>query len=283
MGSEGRVLKRFVCFLCFALLASLLAVADKDDKRHVPYYIPVPDALPRPVPPQANIRRLAEPQLVAVRRVATSAKTNRPGKCYGIDVSRYQGKINWTQVKRDKRVSYVYLKATEGAGLVDPTYKQNLRGARKVGLPVGVYHFFSPSAPSHQQLANFVKTVNPRTQDLIPIVDVEVAPRRKSQVAPFLKRLRAFVDGVYKHFGCKPMIYTSMNFYNEYLAGRFSDCPFMFARYSSVVPKTDSRIRFFVWQFTASGRVNGIRGDVDRSCLMNGYTIEDIRYRRQRK
>ena len=249
----------------------------------MPYYIPVPDALPSPMLSHRNIRFLPEPSLLGMSMANVAVKSNRAGKCYGIDVSRYQGKINWTQVSKDKRVSYVYLKATEGAGLVDPTYNQNLRGARKVGLPVGVYHFFSATAPSHQQLANFVKTVSPSTQDLIPIVDVEVAPRRKSQVVPFLRRLRAFVDGVEKHFGCKPMIYTSINFYNEYLSGRFSDCPFMFARYSTTVPKTDSKIRFLVWQFTASGRINGISGDVDRSCLMNHYTIEDIRYRRKKK
>lgn len=245
----------------------------KDDKNKVAtYYIPKPDVMPQPSFAEKIVRSIPEPQLYH------QIKGNRPSSRYGIDVSRYQGDINWREVAKDARVTYVYLKATESTGLVDKTYAKNLKGARKAGLPVGVYHFFSPNTPSHQQLANFTKTVDPRTQDLIPIVDVEIAPKRKSQVLPFLRRLRAFVDGVEKHFGCKPMIYTSQDFYNKYLAGKFLDCPFMFARYADDVPQVNDKVRFMVWQFTASGRIRGIKGDVDRSCLMNTYTVDDIRY-----
>jgi lysozyme len=144
-----------------------------------------------------------------------------------------------------------------------------------------VYHFFSPQTPAQQQLANFRNTVSPRTQDLIPIVDVEVAPKRRSQIVPFLKRLRTFVNGVEKYFGCKPIIYTSQSFYNKFLVGKFLDCPFMFAKYSNEVPQVTDNPKFLIWQFTASGRIRGISGDVDRSCLMNGYTLDDILYKRQ--
>lgn len=251
--------------------------ASGDDKKHAGPYLPEPDALPVALLPETSVKSLKLPSLRLPKR------SDVPSTRYGIDVSRYQGVINWREVRKDKRVTYVYLKATESTGLVDRTYKRNLREARKVGLPVGVYHFFSPSTSAHQQLANFMRAVDPKTQDLIPIVDVEVAPRRKSQVVPFLRRLRAFVDGVEKYFGCKPMIYTSQNFYVEYLAGKFKDCPFMFAKYSEGVPEVGEDIRFMVWQFTASGKIRGIKGNVDRSCLMNHYTVDDIRYKRKRK
>lgn len=261
---------------CFASLFCLMLRAKDEDKVPV-YRLPVPDALP-PLPPAAHrVPLQAEPSLAGHTRQGMASTR------YGIDVSRYQRDIDWQEVSRDSRVTFVYLKATESTGLVDRTYARNLRDARRAGLPVGVYHFFSPTTPSHQQLANFVSTVDPRTQDLIPIVDVEVAPRRRSQVAPFLRRLRAFVDGVEKHFGCKPMIYTSQNFYITYLSGKFLDCPFMFARYAEDVPEVPDDVRFLVWQFTASGRIRGIEGDVDRSCLMNPYTVDDIRYRPRRK
>lgn len=274
-------MKRTVCLLCCLTFMVSATWADKKKdkvKKEVAVYrLPVPDALP-PVAVAADyVVPLSEPS------INVHARVNRAGMYYGIDVSRYQKEIDWQAVRKDSRVSFVYLKATESTGLVDRTYARNLQEARRVRLPVGVYHFFSPTTPSHQQLANFLGTVDPRTQDLIPIVDVEVAPRRKSQVAPFLRRLRAFVDGVEKHFGCKPMIYTSQNFYITYLAGKFLDCPFMFARYADEVPVVPDNVRFLVWQFTASGRINGIEGDVDRSCMMNNYTVEDIRYRHKSK
>ena len=267
------VLKRATSLFFSIFLVLCTASADKD-KDVVPVYrLPVPDALPQAPVAAKRVATFSEPSLYA--RVSH----NTPSTRYGIDVSRYQNEIDWKEVSRDSRVAFVYLKATESTGLVDRTYARNLREARRVGLPVGVYHFFSPTTPEHQQLANFLGTVDPRTQDLIPIVDVEVAPRRKSQIAPFLRRLRAFVNGVEKRFGCKPMIYTSQYFYITYLAGKFVDCPFMFARYAEDVPVVPDDVRFLVWQFTASGRIRGIEGDVDRSCLMNPYTLSDIRYR----
>lgn len=261
------------CFFCPGCLADRKLKSGKDEKKQLGYYLPNPDTFPVALVAEKRVLPLAEPQFHTV------SSKNRPGAYYGIDVSRYQGDIDWDEVRRDGRVSFVYLKATESTGLVDCTYACNLSGARRVGLPVGVYHFFSPNTPAHQQLANFTRTVDLHTQDLIPIVDVEVIPRRKVHLAAFLKRLRAFVDGVEAYFGCKPMIYTSQSFYNSYLTGKFLDCPFMFARYAGDVPEVNDNVRFLVWQFTASGRVRGISCNVDRSCLMNSCTVEDIRYR----
>lgn len=269
VGVSQKYLSLLLCFL-FVWVNCLFAKGD--DKKQVTYYMPVPDALPLVDAPEKHVKPLGVPMLFpSLPKYYASTR-------YGIDVSRYQGNINWREVSKDSRVSFVYLKATESTGLVDKTYRRNLREAKRVGLPVGVYHFFSAKTSAHQQLANFMSTVDPKTQDLIPIVDVEVAPRRKSQVVPFLKRLRAFVDGVEKYFGCKPMIYTSQNFYKEFLAGKFLDCPIMLAKYSEGVPEVGEDIRFLVWQFTASGSIRGITGNVDRSCLMNHYTVDDIRY-----
>ena len=61
----------------------------------------------------------------------------------GIDVSHYQGDIDWNIVVKNANISYAYLKATEGATLVDDTYEKNLREAKNAGLLVGSYHFLS--------------------------------------------------------------------------------------------------------------------------------------------
>lgn len=270
-------LKRILVLLCFFILSINHIYGDDKNKKQFTYYIPVPDSMVLPMSPERRVNSLVEPVCLPIR------SKYYPSSRFGIDVSRYQGEINWNEVSRDKRVTYVYMKATESTGLVDRTYRYNLREAKRVGLPVGVYHFFSPKTSAHQQLANFMRAVQPHTQDLIPIVDVEIAPKRKSQVNAFLKRLRVFINGVEKYFGCKPIIYTSQSFYKEFLAGKFLDCPFMLAKYSDETPDVGEDIRFLIWQFTASGSISGITGNVDRSCLMNHYTIEDIRYNKKQK
>ena len=86
--------------------------------------------------------------VVAPVEEAYRHRINKNEHRYGIDVSRYQGDIDWQTVKTDKNVSYVYLKATEGASLVDVTYRYNLTEARKAGLKVGCYHFLQSHSGS---------------------------------------------------------------------------------------------------------------------------------------
>ena len=59
----------------------------------------------------------------------------------GIDVSRNNGVIKWSEVAKNKRIKFVFIKATEGKGYVDPYYRRNIAEARKAGLKVGSYHF----------------------------------------------------------------------------------------------------------------------------------------------
>lgn len=217
---------------------------------------------------------IVEPIEEAYQHDITSTK-NR----YGIDVSRYQGRIDWETVKTDQNVSYVYLKATEGASLVDNTYYYNLREARKAGIKVGCYHFFSPSIDPATQFENFSNVVQLTEHDLIPIIDVE--NRGKGSIESFRNRLSKFLNMVEKYYGIQPIIYTSSNFYNKYLAGKYTGYKYMIARYKDEVPElTDNDVKFVMWQFTANGKINGIKGSVDRSRFMENYHIGDIMLRK---
>lgn len=212
--------------------------------------------------------------IIEVSRHHVTHSANR----FGIDVSRYQGNIDWTVVKTDKNVGYVYLKATEGASLVDRTYHYNLAEARKAGLKVGCYHFFSPTVDPESQFENFTNTVNLDEQDLIPIIDVEL--RGRGHLEHFCNRLNRFLKMVEEHYGVQPIIYTSCNFYNKYLAGRYTDYKYMIARYKDEIPELTDDIKFVMWQFTANGRIEGIKGPVDRSRFMDDYHIGDILLRK---
>ncbi len=197
---------------------------------------------------------------------------------YGIDVSHYQGRIDWKSVSRDNKVGYVYLKATESNYLVDDTYAFNLTEARRHGIKVGSYHFFRPNVDAVSQYENFRQTVNRRKQDLLPLIDVEVTGG--VSVETLHKRLQEFLKLVTKEYGKRPLIYTGRNFYNKYFAGYsyFKPYMFMIAQYTSDEPYLNDGRDFVMWQFTAKGRVSGIRGDVDRSRFVGHYSVSDILY-----
>lgn len=262
---------RNLILLVILLISAQQLYADKKKgSATVQIEVPQPDPLPSPCKPERPVRMIVEPQIGVVLGHTASSR-------FGIDVSHYQGNINWKEVASDKNVSFVYLKATESSGLVDNTYQHNLQSAKRAGIPVGAYHFFSPTARVADQLKNFRSVVDPKTQDLIPIVDVEKIG--KTNHAEFRRRLKEFCAGVEEYFGVKPLIYTSPNFYNRYLANDFLDYPFMIARYAEEVPSVNDRMKFVLWQFTQTGRIKGIRGNVDRSRFMDHYNIRDILYR----
>jgi len=198
----------------------------------------------------------------------------------GIDVSHYQGRINWRNVSFDKHSSYVYIKATENSSLVDDMYYTNLREARAAGIPVGSYHFFSPSASPMTQLLNFTRTVpSLREQDLVPMVDVEA--RGKCSIDEFRERLLQFLIGIEERYGVKPIIYTGTNFYNKYLCGYFDEYLYMIARYAEDIPELNGHPKFAIWQYSSKGQVAGIRGNVDLSRFVDNYSLKDILIRRK--
>jgi lysozyme len=178
-------------------------------------------------------------------------------------------------VAKNENVGYAYMKATESVGLKDDTYAYNIREARRNGIKVGCYHFFSPSTSPEEQLANFKSVFNPSDHDLIPIVDVELIGKRSA--AQLCSSLKRFLDLIEKEYGFKPVIYTSGNFYNKYLSyGDFKDYYYMIARYSDERPNLIDDLKFIMWQYTSKGSVNGIRGSVDMSCVMDDFDIGEV-------
>ena len=192
----------------------------------------------------------------------------------GIDVSRYQKKIDWQRVKAAK-VEFVYVKATEGATYTDPYFKQNIAGARNVGIPVGVYHFFRMTSNAQAQFNHFKKVVGNRKMDLIPMIDIEVNDGcSKSQIQ---KRLDALIALFKKEYGCSPMIYSSQEFYNKYLAPRYNRYHLYLGRYGGSRPVIDGTGSYTIWQYTRRGKIDGITTDVDVCRFNPKYGVSTIR------
>ncbi len=240
----------------------------KDRKGAAEYVVTEPDALPQ--------KSLGEKRLMHAAAVFIHNSNARINSKYkeGIDVSHYQGSINWDEVVNSTPISYVYLKATEGASLVDDTYQRNLTEARRVGLSVGSYHFYRPNVEWQRQFDNMTSVVRADDQDLVPIIDIEHRGSVSEDV--FIADLKAFIEKVTAYYGKKPLLYTYHNFYNRYLQGQFSDYHFMIARYRSDSPTLDDGKDYIMWQYTSSGSIPGIRGHVDRSKIMGNFSLNQV-------
>lgn len=199
---------------------------------------------------------------------------------HGIDVSHYQGHIDWKTVANSGNVGYVYIKATESNTLVDDTYEYNIAEARRHGIKAGSYHFFRPGVNALAQYNNFRRVVNKRHQDLLPLIDVEVTGG--VTVATLHARLQEFLRLVTEEYGRRPIIYTGKNFYNKYFAPypNFKAYKFMIAQYTpQEEPYLNDGDDYLIWQYTGHGHVDGIRGDVDQSRFVGRHNINDILYK----
>ena len=230
--------------------------------------LPVPDPPVMVLTPQTPLA----PERDFMCETVSTHVANR--SIMGIDVSHYQGQIDWREVARNSDVHYVYVKATEGAELVDNMYKTNLRGARRAGLRVGIYHFYIPSVSPQRQFQNLRSAVDLRDIDLLPIIDIE--RRGRESLPVFQQNLKTFIQLVERHYGVKPVLYCSRDFYNKYLSGPFTSYKYMIARYHPDIPELCDNAAFVMWQFSSTSYVRGIRGHVDRSCMMDSYTLRDI-------
>jgi lysozyme len=185
-------------------------------------------------------------------------------KLNGIDVSKYQSYIYWTSVKQMKidniTIDFVFIKATEGLKDVDGMYKRNWQLSKQNNIPHGAYHYFIASKNGKQQARNFIKNVVLQKGDLPPVVDVEQdfdvdEATLKTNVIECLNELE-------KHYGVKPILYSYIDFYNNFLGKNFDDYPLWIAHYTEKNEPDISRNWLF-WQHSESGRVNGITEKVD--------------------
>ena len=131
----------------------------------------------------------------------------------GIDVSKHNGVIKWEEIAKNKRVKFVYVRATHGKGYVDRHYRRNVRLARKYGLKVGSYHLMSAGSSVTAQFLDFQKMVKKGEQDLIPVLDVEekgILGRWKGR--QLQDSIQVFADLVKKHYGKYPIIYSNESF-----------------------------------------------------------------------
>jgi lysozyme len=212
---------------------------------------------------------------------------------YGIDVSHWQGEINWRDVKAAGK-RFVILKATEGTGFVDSRFKRNWAEAKKQGLSVGAYHYYRPGWDSDAQAAHFYDTVGELAgSDLIPWLDVEdLKPSmngRPVSVASFMGPMLDTLVRMEELFGTRVGVYTGLWFWNQLPYRDMGDRPLWVAYWYSDQKPGKPKLPngwsdFQIHQYTSRGRVPGISGNVDLNWIPGelsevqvGSGIRDIR------
>lgn len=186
---------------------------------------------------------------------------------HGIDVSKWQRRVDWGRVKRmrvgDINISFAFIKATEGSWLKDPEFDINWDNARRNGMIRGAYHFFLPNISPKDQFTKFSRTVKLRSGDLPPVVDVEEARgMNKAQVRTYTKE---FLQMLEKHYRVRPILYTSRDFYKQYFADQpeFAGYRFWIAHYHVADFDMPGEETWHFWQHSDRGNVNGINERVD--------------------
>ena len=195
----------------------------------------------------------------------------------GIDISKHQGSINWEELKKNQKIKFIYIKATEGSDYVDPRYHENIRNARKHGFKVGSYHFLSTRSAATTQFYNFIRTAKREDQDLLPVIDVEKIGSWSSQ--QLRDSVKVFADLIEDYYGCKPLIYTSEKFFTKHLGRVFADYPLFIAKYSASQPNIG--YKWILWQFADNGLFKSVKGNggkVDMSRFVKGCSVNDIIY-----
>lgn len=190
----------------------------------------------------------------------------------GIDVSAIQGVINWPQVKSAGYV-FAFNKATEGTGLKISTFDSNMINARSAGIYIGAYHFARPElGNSASAEANyFYNVIKPYIQSgyLRPVLDVEGNAHTIGWTA-LSNWIIQFMERFYQLSGVYPFIYTGWYRFN--LAQSVTKYNLWVAQYSTEEPDPGIWPAWDFWQYSETGRVSGIIGNVDLNYFEGGLT-----------
>jgi len=198
---------------------------------------------------------------------------------HGIDISHYQGDIDWNKLKTAKiensPVKFILIKSTEGSNQLDENFNDNFYQAREHGFIRGAYHFWSNKSTAREQAYFFLAMVHLEPGDLPPVLDVEHKPKNIS-TEEFQQNILTWLHIVEDRYHVKPIIYTYYKFKDQYLSdSRFDDYPYWIAHY--YVHQMEYQGNWKFWQHTDAGKLPGIKGYVDLN-IYNGsfYDLQQL-------
>lgn len=195
------------------------------------------------------------------------ARTPHRHQVHGIDVSKWNGDIDWPSVKKGG-VSFAFLKATEGTDRLDSRFAEYWRGARSAGVAHAPYHFYYFCSTADAQADWFIANVPKEAVQLPPVLDAEwnsASPTCKTRPPADEVRtsLQRFMDRLEKHYGKRPIIYTTVDFHRDNLVGHFEGYHFWLRSVANHPENIYSARKWAFWQYTSTGVVPGISTNTD--------------------
>ena len=192
---------------------------------------------------------------------------------HGIDVSHYQGDINWKMLEQTRQgqfpIQFIFMKATEGGDYSDDRFTANFDSARAHGFIRGAYHFYNPKTDANKQADFFIQSVKLEPGDLPPVLDIE---KKGKDMKKLQSDLKLWLRKVENHYGVKPIIYASYKFKTRYLNDSvFNTYPYWIAHYYVDSVRYEGDWKF--WQHTDVGTLPGIEEKVDLN-VFNGSSTD---------
>lgn len=198
----------------------------------------------------------------------------------GIDVSGYNGEIDWNKVK-ESGIDFVMFRiggrgyGSEGVLYDEPRLLQNIRSAKKAGLDVGGYFFSQATTASEavEEAEYAVSLLKGERLEYPLAFDWEIInsdTARTDNISPqtLTDCARAFCDTV-KAEGYIPCLYTGTSLaYYKYDLSQLSDVDIWYAQYDEF---PDMYYNFTIWQYSCTGKVDGIEGEVDLNICFKNY------------
>ncbi|HEY3507392.1 MAG TPA: lysozyme [Actinocatenispora sp.] len=217
---------------------------------------------------------------VAVTSLSLATPAQAATYLKGLDVSHYQGTINWTTVKNNG-ASFAYVKATEGTSYTDPNFAANYNGSYNAGLIRGAYHFARPNISSGATQANYFAAHgggwSADGKTLPPALDIEYNPYSGGtcyglSAASMVSWVRDFSNTIKAKYNKYPMIYTTLDWWTTCTGNSSAFAatnPFWIAKYSSTAPTPPAGTgTWTMWQYADSGTFPGdqdyFNGDATR-------------------
>ncbi len=186
---------------------------------------------------------------------------------HGTDVSKYQRDVDWEK-KKAAGIAFSFIKATEGGDRVDDFFMQNWAQARQAGVARGAYHFYYFCTSAAEQARWFIRNVPRDSSALPPVLDMEwnhKSPTCKKRPKPdsVHRQMKTFVDIVGAHYGKKPIVYTTPDFFVDNRLDQFDGVSFWLRSTAGHPVEKYGDHPWVFWQYTGTGKVPGIKGHAD--------------------